>query len=74
MIAEWRAGGGEVAVVGLGKSGVAATRLLRARGVMVYASDAGSGPGLEAQAAELRRSGAAVDVGGHDLQRIGRAV
>ena len=73
MIAEWRAGGGEVAVVGLGKSGVAATLLLRARGVRVYASDAGSGPGLEAQAVELRRAGAEVDVGRHDLGRIGRA-
>ena len=48
MIAEWRASGREVAVVGLGKSGVAATRLLRTRGVAVYASDAGEGPGLEA--------------------------
>ena len=74
MIAEWRASGREVAVVGLGKSGVAATRLLRLRGAAVYASDAGAGPGLEGQAAELRAAGAAVDLGRHDLDRIRRAV
>ena len=74
MIAEWRASGREVAVVGLGKSGVAATRLLRLRNVAVYASDAGAGPGLEGQAAELRAAGAAVDLGRHDLDRIRRTV
>lgn len=73
MIRGWRAGGREVAVVGLGRSGVAATLLLQARGVSVYASDAGSGPGLEAEARPLRDAGAAVDLGRHDLARIGRA-
>lgn len=73
MIAEWRTGGGEVAVVGLGRSGVAATLLLRARGLRVYASDAGGGPALEGQAGELRRAGAAVELGRHDLERIARA-
>jgi UDP-N-acetylmuramoylalanine--D-glutamate ligase len=74
MIGEWRASGREVAVVGLGRSGVAATLLLRARGVAVYASDAGGGSGLEAQAAALRQAGASVDLGRHDLARIRRAV
>jgi len=73
MIAEWRASGQEVAVVGLGKSGVAATLLLRAREVPVYASDSGTGPSLDAQAGELRQAGAAADVGRHDLDRIRRA-
>ncbi|HLQ21593.1 MAG TPA: UDP-N-acetylmuramoyl-L-alanine--D-glutamate ligase [Gemmatimonadales bacterium] len=73
MIAEWRASGREVAVVGLGKSGVAATLLLRGREVPVYASDSGTGPVLEAQADELRQAGAAVDLGRHDLDRIPRA-
>ena len=73
MIAEWRASGQEVAVVGLGKSGVAATLLLRAREVPVYASDSGTGPALDAQAGELRQAGAAADVGRHDLDRIRRA-
>ena len=39
--AAWRAG--EVAVVGLGKSGVAASLLLVREHLQVYASDAGSG-------------------------------
>jgi UDP-N-acetylmuramoylalanine--D-glutamate ligase len=73
MIAEWRASGREVAVVGLGKSGVAATLLLRASEVPVYASDSGTGPALEAQAGGLRQAGAAVDLGRHDLGRIRRA-
>jgi UDP-N-acetylmuramoylalanine--D-glutamate ligase len=73
MLAAWREDGREVAVIGLGRSGIAATRLLRAHGVAVYASDAGSGEGLVAAAAELRLAGALVDVGGHDLARIGRA-
>jgi UDP-N-acetylmuramoylalanine--D-glutamate ligase len=69
----WLAGG-EVAVVGLGKSGVAATLLLRRLGIGVYASDTGSGPTYEDWARRLRQNGAAVDLGGHDLERIRRAV
>ncbi len=64
---------GETAVLGLGKSGVAASRLLLAKGVRVYASDAGATPQIEAAADELRRLGARVDTGGHDLARIARA-
>lgn len=64
---------GEVAVVGLGRSGSAATRLIRAAGVEVYASDGGNGAGLEATAAALRALGADVQVGGHDLGRIAAA-
>ena len=74
MLDDWREQSREVAVIGLGRSGVAATRLLRARGVTVYASDAGRGASLEASAAALRTLGASVDLGGHDLARIGRAV
>jgi UDP-N-acetylmuramoylalanine--D-glutamate ligase len=70
----WMASGREVAVVGLGKSGVSATLLLRERGIPVYASDSGSGPVFDAWARSLREAGAEVDVGGHDLERIGRAV
>src|SRR2546429_8333808 len=40
----WRREGSVVAVVGLGKSGVAATRLLAREGVRVYASDASDHP------------------------------
>jgi UDP-N-acetylmuramoylalanine--D-glutamate ligase len=60
-------------VVGLGKSGVAATLLLRDRGIPVYASDAGSEIRHEEWARLLREAGAAVDLGGHDLARISRA-
>jgi UDP-N-acetylmuramoylalanine--D-glutamate ligase len=70
----WLAASGEVAVVGLGKSGVAATLLLRQLGIGVYASDTGSGPGHEEWARALRERGAVVDLGGHDLQRIRRAI
>ena len=74
MVAGWRRAGREVAVVGLGKSGVAATLLLRERGVLVYASDAGAGAQRDAWAVELRAAGAVVELGGHDLARIERAV
>lgn len=63
----------EVAVLGLGKSGTSAARLLRSRSVPVYASDSGSSPTVEANAAQLRALGAFVDTGGHDLGRIARA-
>jgi UDP-N-acetylmuramoylalanine--D-glutamate ligase len=71
---QWLASGREVAVVGLGKSGVAATLLLREMGIPVYASDNGSGPAHERWAGTLRQAGAAVQVGGHDLPRIARSV
>ncbi len=74
MLDAWRGAGREVAVVGLGRSGVAATRLLRGQGIAVYASDAGKGATLEAEGAALLTEGAAVDVGRHDLARIRAAV
>jgi UDP-N-acetylmuramoylalanine--D-glutamate ligase len=69
--AAWRAG--EVAVIGLGKSGRSVAALLRREGIRVYVSDAGQGPGLDEAAAQLRALGAEVDVGGHDLARIAKA-
>ncbi len=69
--ADWRMG--EIAVIGLGKSGRSVTELLRREGLKVYASDAGKGAALDATAASLRALGAAVDVGAHDLDRIARA-
>ena len=73
LLDHWRASGREVAVVGLGKSGVAATRLLRRYGLPVYASDTGSGAAHQAWARTLEEVGAVVQLGGHDLERIGRA-
>ncbi|MEO8194108.1 MAG: UDP-N-acetylmuramoyl-L-alanine--D-glutamate ligase [Gemmatimonadales bacterium] len=64
---------GEIAILGLGKSGSAAARLLLADGHRVYVSDAGSAPALEDTARQLRDIGAIVDTGGHDLARIARA-
>ncbi|MBK8004218.1 MAG: UDP-N-acetylmuramoyl-L-alanine--D-glutamate ligase [Gemmatimonadetes bacterium] len=72
----WRAGGREAAVIGLGKSGVAAGLLLRRNAIPVYASDrapkADKSVG-EAGLARLREAGATVQLGGHDFQRIARA-
>ena len=73
LLGRWRSTGREVAVVGLGKSGVAATRLLRHAGLPVYASDTGTGPAYDTWAAQLRELGAAVQLGEHDLARIRRA-
>ena len=70
LFEEWRRTGREVAVVGLGKSGVAATRLLRSHGLPVYASDTGTGARFEEWSAGLRSMGADVDLGRHDLARI----
>ena len=64
---------GETAVIGLGRSGIAATRLLRSRGVAVYASDAGTSEAVKRAAADLAAIGAIVDVGRHDLARIANA-
>lgn len=65
----WRKG--VVAVVGLGKSGVAATRLLAREGVRVYASDGSDHPYGGAATEALRGlPGVEVDVGRHDLAKI----
>ncbi len=65
----WRHG--VVAVIGLGRSGVAATRLLAREGARVYASDAQSAP-LAGDAVEELRAipGVEVQLGGHDLAKI----
>jgi UDP-N-acetylmuramoylalanine--D-glutamate ligase len=68
--ARWRAG--EVAVVGLGRSGLAAARLLAKRGMRVYASDAAVTDALQRAAGELPAA-CDVDLGAHDLARIARA-
>ncbi|MBI4421001.1 MAG: UDP-N-acetylmuramoyl-L-alanine--D-glutamate ligase [Gemmatimonadetes bacterium] len=71
--AAWRREGGEVAVVGLARTGAAVTRWLRAQGVAVYASDAADSAALRQTADALQGAGAAVELGRHDLARIGRA-
>jgi len=65
---------GEVAVLGLGASGRAAVRLLRHLGFAVYASEQQVNPSLRSVAEGLTALGADVQLGAHDLARIGRAV
>jgi UDP-N-acetylmuramoylalanine--D-glutamate ligase len=64
---------GEIAVVGLARSGRAAAQLLARTGADVYASDAGDSAELESTAADLRRDGVTVQTGGHDNERVARA-
>src|SRR5579885_2983618 len=71
MKSEWL--GGEIAVVGLARSGRSAAQLLARAGSQVYASDFASDSTLEQTASELRHEGVDVQLGGHDLERIARA-
>ncbi|HEY7635913.1 MAG TPA: UDP-N-acetylmuramoyl-L-alanine--D-glutamate ligase [Gemmatimonadales bacterium] len=73
LFEQWRRSGHEVAVVGLGKSGVAATLLLRDHDLPVYASDSGAGATLQASSQSLSQAGAAVQLGGHDIDRVANA-
>jgi len=66
----WRQG--EVAVVGLGRSGIAASAWLASRGLSVYASDGARTSVLESAARQLPPT-VTVELGRHDLGRIGRA-
>ncbi len=68
---EWR--DGEVAVVGLGRSGAAATRFLVANGLQVYVSDNSASEAVRTMAVALAGPGVTVDVGRHDLDRISRS-
>lgn len=60
-------------MVGLGRSGVAACALLAKLGARVYASDSSNDPEIQAGAAKARETGADIDAGRHDLERIARA-
>jgi len=71
MKPEWLRG--EIAVVGLARSGRSVARLLARAGSDVYASDSGRSPDLAATAETLRQDDVDVQLGGHDLDRIARA-
>lgn len=73
MFPEWQGRDGEVAVIGLGRSGLAVSKLLRRSGLAVYASDKAAGPD-GASLAELERIGVSVELGSHDLVRVAGAV
>jgi UDP-N-acetylmuramoylalanine--D-glutamate ligase len=73
-LAGWRADGREVIVAGIGRSGVAAARLLQAHGIPVYAADDGAGDTVRHYAGTLAgMAGVTTEVGGHDPGRIARA-
>ncbi len=59
--------------MGLARTGVAVTRWLAAQGLSVYASDAADTAELRDAARSLASPAVTVQVGGHDLDRIGRA-
>src|SRR5437763_1750751 len=71
MNPEWL--GGEIAVVGLARSGRSVARLLARAGSSVYATDSRKSPDLEATAKTLREDGVDVQLGGHDLERIAKS-
>ena len=64
---------GEVAVVGLGRSGSAVARLLRREHATVYASDGAAHDDTLAVVNDLRAIGVDAVAGAHDLDRIGRS-
>jgi UDP-N-acetylmuramoylalanine--D-glutamate ligase len=64
---------GEVAVIGLARSGRSVARLLATNGIKVYASDAGESEALTRVATELKQQNIAVDLGSHDFARIRKA-
>lgn len=65
--------GGEIAIAGLGRSGLAATELLRRSGASVYVSDASDSPDVREAAARAVELGADAEYGKHDLDRISRS-
>lgn len=67
----WR--DGEVAVIGLGRSGQAAAAWLRQQEIAVYASDSADAVAIDAVAKDLARLNVSVEVGRHDVERVSRA-
>ncbi|MEX0909147.1 MAG: UDP-N-acetylmuramoyl-L-alanine--D-glutamate ligase [Gemmatimonadaceae bacterium] len=61
---------GEIAVLGLARSGRSVARLLASHGHKVYASDVSSAAAVARAAAELSAAGIAAEAGGHDLGRV----
>lgn len=61
-----------VGVLGLARSGRAATRLLLQTGAFVYASDTSDSEELRLQAETLRSLGGDIDLGRHDVDKLER--
>jgi UDP-N-acetylmuramoylalanine--D-glutamate ligase len=73
-LADWHEGRKYVAVAGMGRSGVAVTRLLAAHDIPVYLSDASVDRVDAAQALERQFPGlVTAEAGGHDLPRVAGA-
>ena len=68
---EWRAG--EIAVLGLGRTGLAVAKFLSEKGFRVYASDRDGSATKRAAADSVQSIGVSVDTGFHDLDRIARS-
>ncbi len=66
-------GQGEIAVLGMARSGRAVAELLLDEGYAVYASDASSSTEVQEIGALLHERGAHVTTGGHELDRIAKA-
>ena len=64
---------GEIAVLGLAKSGTAVSRLLLVDGRKIYASDSSDSATARTNAESLARIGVDASPGGHDLARVARA-
>jgi UDP-N-acetylmuramoylalanine--D-glutamate ligase len=64
---------GEIAVIGLARSGRGVAKLLKKNGYDVYASDAASTAAFTSCANELRAFGVEAQVGGHDLGRVSKS-
>ena len=62
--------GKKVVVLGLGKSGIAASRLLLSKGVKVSVSEARETASLQKSAKLLKREGIVVELGGHSRKQI----
>jgi UDP-N-acetylmuramoylalanine--D-glutamate ligase len=62
-----------VAVLGVGTSGVAAALLAHTQGAKVYVSDMRNDTSTAAGADRIRAAGGDVELGRHDVERIGRA-
>jgi UDP-N-acetylmuramoylalanine--D-glutamate ligase len=64
--------GETIGVLGLARSGVAATRLALSRGANVYASDVSTSATTREAAERVRALGADVEVGRHDIEKLSR--
>lgn len=62
--------GARVAILGLGRSGEAAARLVKAHGGSVYASDRVAGASQRAAAERLVEEGIEAEAGAHDVERV----